>query len=139
MHSIAMQSAGSERQSGWEPSDGSPKCRNDDRGGDGQFHAPTGVRISGVSPQTRRFNPLKSEQQCIATPYTVHEDFEPTFRAFWTHLGIVARVCWSIDRVVGPTERQVSVGEAVQTMMLNTLGPKAGYRTLRTEPRDRIP
>jgi hypothetical protein len=86
-----MQSAGSERQSGWEPSDGSSNCRNDDRGGAGQFHAPTGVRISGVSRQTRRLNPLKSEQQCIATPYTVHEDFEPTFRAFWTHLGIVAR------------------------------------------------
>jgi hypothetical protein len=132
MHSIAMQSAGSERQSGWEPSDGSPKCRNDDRGGDGQFHAPTGVRISGVSPQTRRLNPLRSEQQCIATPYTVHEDFEPTFRAFWTHLGIVARVCWSIDRMVGPTERQVSVGEAVQTI-------KAGCRAPRTEPRDRVP
>jgi hypothetical protein len=26
---------------------GSSNCRNDDRGGAGQFHAPTGVRISG--------------------------------------------------------------------------------------------
>ncbi len=44
------------------------------------------------------------------------------------HLGIVAGVCQEIglmeqiDRMVGPTERQVSVGEAVQAMVLNALG-----------------
>ncbi len=44
------------------------------------------------------------------------------------HLGIVAGVCQEIklaeqvDRLVGPTERQVSVGEAVQAMVLNALG-----------------
>ncbi len=38
------------------------------------------------------------------------------------HLGIVAGICQEIglaeqiDRIVGPTERQVSVGEAVQAM-----------------------
>ncbi len=44
------------------------------------------------------------------------------------HLGIVAGICQEIglaeqiDRIVGPTERQVSVGEAVQAMVLNALG-----------------
>lgn len=44
------------------------------------------------------------------------------------HLGIVAGVCREIglaeqiDRLVGPSERQVSVGEAVQAMVLNALG-----------------
>jgi transposase len=44
------------------------------------------------------------------------------------HLGIVAGICWEIDlagqmdRIVGPTDRQVSVGEAVQAMVLNALG-----------------
>jgi len=44
------------------------------------------------------------------------------------HLGIVAGICREIglaeqiDRIVGPTERQVSVGEAVQAMVLNALG-----------------
>lgn len=44
------------------------------------------------------------------------------------HLGIVAGICrdidlaGQIDRLVGPTNRQVSVGEAVQAMVLNALG-----------------
>jgi len=44
------------------------------------------------------------------------------------HLGIVAGICHEIglaeqiDRIVGPTKRQVSVGEAVQAMVLNALG-----------------
>lgn len=44
------------------------------------------------------------------------------------HLGIVAGICKEIelaeqvDRIVGPTERQVSVGEALQAMVLNALG-----------------
>ncbi len=44
------------------------------------------------------------------------------------HLGIVAGICreidlaGQIDRMVGPTNRQVSVGEAVQAMVLNALG-----------------
>lgn len=44
------------------------------------------------------------------------------------HLGIVAGVCREIglveqiDHLVGPSERQVSVGEAVQAMVLNALG-----------------
>ncbi len=44
------------------------------------------------------------------------------------HLGIVAGICQeidligSIDEAVGPTERNVSVGEAVQAMVLNGLG-----------------
>jgi len=44
------------------------------------------------------------------------------------HLGIVAGICreidlaGQIDRIVGPTDRQVSVGEAVQAMVLNALG-----------------
>jgi len=44
------------------------------------------------------------------------------------HLGIVAGICreidlaGQIDRRVGPTDRQVSVGEAVQAMVLNALG-----------------
>lgn len=44
------------------------------------------------------------------------------------HLGIVAGVCRriglieQIDEIVGPTERKVSVGQAVQTMVLNGLG-----------------
>ena len=44
------------------------------------------------------------------------------------HLGIVAGICQEIglaeqiDRIVGPTGRQVSVGEAVQAMVLNALG-----------------
>lgn len=44
------------------------------------------------------------------------------------HLGIVAGICQEIglaeriDRIVGPTGRQVSVGEAVQAMILNALG-----------------
>ncbi|MBC7251653.1 MAG: IS1634 family transposase [Anaerolineae bacterium] len=44
------------------------------------------------------------------------------------HLGIVAGICREIglaeqiERIVGPTERQVSVGEAVQAMVLNALG-----------------
>ncbi len=44
------------------------------------------------------------------------------------HLGIMAGICREIglaeqiDRIVGPTERQVSVGEAVQAMVLNALG-----------------
>jgi transposase len=50
----------------------------------------------------------------------------------WTerldHLGIVAGVCREIglieeiDRIVGPTERKVSVGQATQAMVLNALG-----------------
>jgi Transposase len=44
------------------------------------------------------------------------------------HLGIVAGICQEIelagqiDRMIGPTDRQVSVGEAVQAMVLNALG-----------------
>ncbi len=44
------------------------------------------------------------------------------------HLGIVAGICREIglaeqiDRIVGPTGRQVSVGQAVQAMALNALG-----------------
>jgi len=44
------------------------------------------------------------------------------------HLGIVAGICrevdlvGQIDRMVGPTNRQVSVGEAMQAMVLNALG-----------------
>lgn len=44
------------------------------------------------------------------------------------HWGIVAGICQEIglaeqiDRIVGPTERQVSVGEAVQAMVMNALG-----------------
>ena len=44
------------------------------------------------------------------------------------HLGIVAGICQEIDlvgqidRMIGPTDRQVSVGEAVQAMILNALG-----------------
>ena len=44
------------------------------------------------------------------------------------HLGIVAGICQEIglaeqiDRIVGPTGRQVSVGNAVQAMVLNALG-----------------
>jgi len=44
------------------------------------------------------------------------------------HLGIVAGICQEvdlvgqIDRMVGPTNRQVSVGEAMQAMVLNALG-----------------
>jgi len=44
------------------------------------------------------------------------------------HLGIVAGVCREIglieeiDRIVGPTERKVSVGQATQAMVLNALG-----------------
>ncbi|MDQ7030649.1 MAG: IS1634 family transposase [Ardenticatenia bacterium] len=44
------------------------------------------------------------------------------------HLGIVAGICreidlaGQIDRIVGPRERLVSVGEAVQAMVLNALG-----------------
>jgi len=44
------------------------------------------------------------------------------------HLGIVAGICreidlvGQIDRMIGPTDRQVSVGEAVQAMVLNALG-----------------
>jgi transposase len=43
------------------------------------------------------------------------------------HLGIVAGICreidlaGQIDRTIGPTDRQVSVGEAVQAMVLNAL------------------
>jgi len=44
------------------------------------------------------------------------------------HLGIVAGICreidlaGQIDRIVGPTNRQIRVGEAVQAMVLNALG-----------------
>lgn len=44
------------------------------------------------------------------------------------HLGIVAGVCHEIglieevDACVGPTKRKVSVGEVVQSMVLNGLG-----------------
>jgi transposase len=44
------------------------------------------------------------------------------------HLGIVAGICRriglieQIDEIVGPTERKVSVGQAVQAMVLNGLG-----------------
>lgn len=44
------------------------------------------------------------------------------------HLGIVAGICQEmglaeqIDRLIGPTNRQVSIGEAVQAMVLNALG-----------------
>jgi transposase len=46
----------------------------------------------------------------------------------WDHLGIVAGVCRrihlieQIDTSVGPAERKVTVGEAVQAMVLNALG-----------------
>lgn len=46
----------------------------------------------------------------------------------WIILGIVAGVCREIglieeiDRLVGPTERKVSVGQATQAMVLNALG-----------------
>ena len=53
------------------------------------------------------------------------------------HLGIVAGTCQRIDLIgqvdalMGPTERSVSVGEAVQAMVLNALGfgPRALYLT----------
>ncbi|MCR4407379.1 MAG: IS1634 family transposase [Anaerolineae bacterium] len=65
------------------------------------------------------------------------------------HLGIVAGICREIglaeqiDRIVGPTERQVSVGEAVQAMVLNALGFTARPLYLTTEffankPLDRL-
>ncbi len=44
------------------------------------------------------------------------------------HLGILAGICreidlgGQIDRMIGLTDRQVSVGEAVQAMVLNVLG-----------------
>ena len=44
------------------------------------------------------------------------------------HLGIVAGICQKIDlikeidRIVGPTDRKVSVGQATQAMILNALG-----------------
>ena len=44
------------------------------------------------------------------------------------HLGIVAGICQQIgliekiDKYIGTTERKVSVGEAVQAMVLNALG-----------------
>lgn len=44
------------------------------------------------------------------------------------HLGIVAGICHEIglieeiDEAIGPTERQVSVGQAIQAMVLNGLG-----------------
>jgi Domain of unknown function (DUF4277) len=44
------------------------------------------------------------------------------------HLGIVAGVCRQIrlieqiDRAVSPSERKVTVGEAVQAMVVNALG-----------------
>src|SRR5579859_5662854 len=44
------------------------------------------------------------------------------------HLGIVAGICQQInligqiDELVGPTERKVSVGQAIQAMVLNGLG-----------------
>ncbi|MEA3346103.1 MAG: IS1634 family transposase, partial [Chloroflexota bacterium] len=46
----------------------------------------------------------------------------------WNHLGIVAGVCHEIglieqvDVCIGPTKRKVSVGEAVQAMVINALG-----------------
>jgi hypothetical protein len=44
------------------------------------------------------------------------------------HLGIVAGICreidlaGQIDRMIGPADCQVSVGETVQAMVLNALG-----------------
>jgi transposase len=44
------------------------------------------------------------------------------------HLGIVAGICprialiEQVDEIVGPTDRKVSVGQALQAMVLNGLG-----------------
>ena len=65
------------------------------------------------------------------------------------HLGIVAGICQEIelagqiDRMIGPTDRQVSVGEAVQAMVLNALGFVSRPRYLTPEfftnkPLDRL-
>ncbi len=65
------------------------------------------------------------------------------------HLGIVAGICQEIglaepiDRIVGLTERQVSVGEAVHAMVLNALGFTARPLSLTPEffankPLDRL-
>ena len=65
------------------------------------------------------------------------------------HLGIVAGICQEIelagqiDRMIGPTDRQVSVGEAVQAMVLHALGFVSRPRYLTPEfftnkPLDRL-
>ena len=49
------------------------------------------------------------------------------------HLGIVASICHEIglieqiDAGVGPSERKVSVGEAVQAMVLNAWASPGGH------------